>query len=76
MGSKKITSTKGKSIGSITHCARCGEDHAEVIFRRFHSPVEDEDGTLWEWWAICPKTKEPILMRQISSEKQEDSKDG
>lgn len=45
----------------VIHCARCGEDHAHVKFKRFVRPVLDSDGTAWEWWATCPNTGDPIL---------------
>lgn len=25
-------------------------------------PVEDNDGTVWQYWGICPLSGEPILM--------------
>jgi hypothetical protein len=45
-------------------CARCEEGpHPGVIFERLDHPVEDADGTAWDWWATCPTTGQPILMR-------------
>lgn len=48
---------------SITHCARCHQDHDYLWFERFGYPVIDGDGTVWDWWALCPVTHEPVLMR-------------
>jgi len=42
---------------SIARCARCGQNHKNLIFKRFESPPDE-----WTHWALCPKTGEPILM--------------
>ena len=42
-------------------CARCGEDHAGLDFRELTSPIRD-----LRYWATCPKTGEPILMRTVN----------
>lgn len=35
-------------VGPIRHCARCGQDHENLTFKRFHgAPIEDSDGTIW-----------------------------
>lgn len=47
-------------------CARCKGDHAEMLFTKFHRPVVDDDGTVWGWWALCPATGEPVLMKTDS----------
>lgn len=41
----------------IEHCARCNGVHEQVRFSRFLRPVNQ-----YEYWALCPTTKEPILM--------------
>lgn len=51
-----------KVIG-VLNCARCGGDHKALKYRKLRQPIEDGDTTLWEWWATCPTTGEPILMR-------------
>lgn len=48
---------------SIRHCARCGNDHDNLLFVKFVNPIEDSDGTVWAWWAECPETKDPVLMK-------------
>lgn len=51
-------------------CARCSRDHPELIFKLFNlHPVQDEDGTVWDMWAICPVTGDPILSRVLESTK-------
>lgn len=47
----------------VKHCARCGQDHDRIIFYEFGRPIVDEDGTVWDWWATCPNTGDPILLR-------------
>lgn len=43
-------------------CARCGADeHRQISFRPFTNPVEMNDGEFTHW-AICPVTREPILL--------------
>lgn len=52
----------------ISKCARCGEDHLYLEFQLFQNPVEDSDGTIWNYWGMCPTTKEPILMKIIDGD--------
>lgn len=51
---------------TVRSCARCGEDHADMLFIKFEIPIEDSDGTLWTWWAECPETKDPVLLKDNS----------
>jgi hypothetical protein len=60
---KVIPIPKERTISKIRGCARCTGSHDDVKFYRFQRPVPDSDGTVWDWWGICPETKEPILMR-------------
>lgn len=48
---------------SVTHCARCGRDHPEIVFTTFLRPPSDASGTLWSWWGTCPVSGDPILLR-------------
>jgi hypothetical protein len=48
-------------------CARCGEDHKDMDFRAFRSPIFDSDGSVWTHWAICPNFDEPVLLKQVTS---------
>lgn len=54
-----------KTIELIKNCARCGKDHKELSFYKFINPIEDSDGTIWNYWILCPNTGEPILMKVI-----------
>lgn len=47
----------------VIHCARCGENHAVIEFKKLQRPVIDSDGTEYAHWSMCPNTHEPILMR-------------
>jgi hypothetical protein len=50
----------------IHHCARCGKDHDGMEFKRFNGePIEDCDGTIWDWWGVCPVTGDPVLQRTL-----------
>jgi hypothetical protein len=45
----------------VRHCARCDQDHSSLEFRHFNGqPIDD----IWDWWAICPITGDPVLGRR------------
>jgi hypothetical protein len=52
----------------VLHCARCGQDHEAVEWHKFQRPIEDDDGTVWGYWATCPTTGDPILGRLLPEE--------
>lgn len=52
----------------IKRCARCGEDHLSVTFFSFDRPPTDVDNIAWSHWGICPKSNDPILMRQVKDD--------
>lgn len=55
-----------KIITDIKHCARCNEDHERLEFSKFiQNPIEDSDGTIWNYWALCPTNSEPVLLKVI-----------
>lgn len=56
----------------LTGCARCCDaDHEDLVFERLDQPmVSGTDGTTWEWWATCPTSGQPILMRTEKAEDQ------
>lgn len=57
---------ESEKLVKIVNCARCGKDHDELIFKQFaQNPIEDSDGTIWNYWAMCPDTKEPILLKIV-----------
>lgn len=52
----------GMLMTALKNCARCNGDH-EIQWQWLTRPVEDSDGSLWEYWAPCPTNGQPILMR-------------
>jgi hypothetical protein len=47
----------------VNSCARCSYSHRSVEFRKFKkNGVRD-----LTHWGMCPKTKEPILLKVISN---------
>lgn len=53
----------GTLTTSVFHCARCHGDHVSLTFSPLTYPVEDDDGTIWDFWTLCPTNHEPILLR-------------
>jgi len=47
---------------TIRNCARCQQEHKDLEFRPLTNPIEDYDGTIWNYWALCPNNGEPILL--------------
>jgi hypothetical protein len=45
----------------VTNCARCEMDHVDLEFQRLPNAADE-----WEYWAMCPNTNAPILMRVVS----------
>lgn len=66
MRRRRIAPAETRTHG-VVNCARCGGDHAALIYKKLQQPIEDGDLTLWEWWTLCPVTEEPILMRVYHS---------
>jgi DNA-directed RNA polymerase subunit RPC12/RpoP len=42
----------------IENCARCGHDHAGIVFLAFVKPIDE-----WTHWAACPNCGDPILFK-------------
>lgn len=53
----------------VHRCARCGEDHALLEFKKFKTPIDlttiPGDLLLMTYWSMCPVTNEPVLMRIV-----------
>ena len=60
----------GDLCTSVKHCARCGGNHDDVLFRQLSRPVvvsgEERDTELTHW-APCPVNGDPILLRVVST---------
>lgn len=51
----------------VASCARCGQDHASVVFRPLTFPIEMDSGEPdLTHWAACPNNGQPILMRRVT----------
>lgn len=48
---------------SIKHCARCGENHKQILFTKLTRPHERHTH-----WAPCPVNGEPIMMIVLQDE--------
>ena len=46
----------------IQHCARCEGNHADLEFTRLRLPVKAGACVMYEYWAPCPTTGEPIML--------------
>lgn len=51
----------------VKKCARCGEDHS-MTFKLLKCPIEDTDGTVWQYWGPCPVNGEPVLMKRVKAD--------
>lgn len=49
-------------VSDVLHCARCKQDHAKLIFKKFAIPILDNDGE-WGFWSLCPVSGDPILLK-------------
>lgn len=66
----KPDTTPTKTLERLHGCGRCDGFHENLKFFKFTSyPIEDKDGARWDYWAICPATGDPILMREIPTPK-------
>ncbi len=53
-------------VMNVSNCARCGKDHDNLEFDKLTAPIASDDGSEpWNYWAICPISGEPVLMRVI-----------
>lgn len=56
----------------VLNCARCGENHENIVFLRFARPILKEDGEIdVTHWGMCPTNQEPILLWQIKAKRSE-----
>lgn len=66
----------GVTVKLVENCARCGESHANIWFSRFTRAVIHNDGTQSGYWAVCPVTREPIIMAMQSEQRVEENDGG
>jgi hypothetical protein len=54
---------------AVNQCARCGENHPPLSFKRAYLTPDDSPGILaWTHWALCPTTGDPILMIVVNND--------
>lgn len=46
----------------VGKCLRCGGDHHKMVFK----PFKRESPTPYKHWALCPKTKEPLIIGALN----------
>lgn len=54
-------------ISDVYSCSRCSYNHSGLTFIKFDRPIVDtcnDMKTIWDFWAICPVSLDPILLRQ------------
>lgn len=49
----------GHMTVTIWNCARCNKDHNDLDFVPLLNATDE-----WKWFAICPITEQPILLRK------------
>lgn len=52
----------GDVFTSVQNCARCGETHIGLTFKKLRRPVNKSTH-----WCPCPATHEPILMHRVKN---------
>lgn len=59
-----------RQLQDLLFCARCGKDHADLIFLPFTKPILCQNNRTVEFshFAECPTTGEPVLMLAKESE--------
>ncbi len=60
----------------IEYCARCDEDHREVVFTKFIGNPISCDGDDFAYWGWCPSFLEPIIYSVGEDEEITDSRTG
>jgi hypothetical protein len=49
---------------NLTKCIRCGKNHKRLTFKPFQKTPPSE----FTHWALCPHTKEPVLLASVMSD--------
>ena len=45
---------------TVYSCQRCSQNHEDMVFHELYNSMDD-----WRYWATCPITKQPILLRLV-----------
>lgn len=59
----KIEMANDFLLTTVEGCARCGGVHRDMEFKAFKFYPAEAGGVTWNYWAMCPEAKEPVLMR-------------
>lgn len=51
---------EGHFYSDVIRCARCGDDHRHMLFKKFINPPPEAT-----YFAACPKWSEPILLKVV-----------
>ena len=57
LGPVESFNKKDRIRSSVVNCARCGDDHTSLPFKRLKKPQDE-----WTYWSTCPTTDEPIML--------------
>jgi hypothetical protein len=56
-------------LAHIGNCARCGGDHAGIVWKPLTRPIIENDATVgrieWNAWVPCPTNGEPVLQAEL-----------
>ena len=62
MGARTGQAFTGQALTTdVRGCARCGEDHPKLGFRRMSNPIDPN----YPFWAPCPNAEGPILLMSV-----------
>lgn len=57
------------NVEPVSVCPRCGAEHEPLIVKSIDQPIVEVDGTVWDSWALCPVSQDPILFRRALDSK-------
>jgi len=55
-------------VADVSNCARCGEDHEKVWFKKLQCPIIIMGESALTHWAMCPTLQEPIVLSWLVKE--------
>ena len=57
------TGASGMFTFSVTACRRCAAGHPDLTFRRLENSSD-----VFNWWATCPASGQPLLIKVTEPE--------
>lgn len=61
-----MTEERKQIVVDVKGCARCWEDHSQLVFKALQNPPEE-----YQYFGTCPKTFQPILLTVVTTPFQE-----